>query len=177
MKELLIVVAVFASGLVLAGGAVFGLHDRQTFVPPPEAVAESFARQLVQRRYDLAVNYLGRNLRATTDANGLRARFDPLRQRIGTPNQVSGERDWMQESDASARALVEGESGNAVLQVRLEREQGLWRITQLPANVGAEAPALRTSPSIVGAGLSRPMGRLKAAPTSADDRVPISLAP
>ena len=144
MKELLIVTAVVASGFLFAGGAVFGLHDHQTFVPPPEAVVESFTRQLVQRRYDLAVSYLGGNLRANTDGDRLRARFDPLRQRIGTPNQVSGERDWMEGSEASARALVEGESGSAVLQFRLAREQGLWRITQLPGDAGAEAPALRT---------------------------------
>ena len=135
MKELLIVTAVVASGFGLAAGAVFGLHDRETFVPPPEVVVESFTRQLVQRRYDLAVNYLGRNLRANTGGDGLRARFDQLQQRIGTPNQVSGERDWMQESEASARALVEGESGNAVLTFRLAREHGLWRITGIPGDL------------------------------------------
>ena len=129
MKELLIVLAVVVAGVLFTAGAVFGLHDRNTFVPPPESVAESFARQLVQRRYDLAVNYLGRALRATTSGAELRTRFEPMRQQIGTPNQVSGESDWMQESEASARARVEGDSGSAVLEFRLTREQGLWRIT------------------------------------------------
>jgi hypothetical protein len=58
-----------------------------------------------------------------------------MRQQIGTPNQVSGESDWMQESEASARARVEGDSGSAVLQFRMTREQGLWRITGLPQDV------------------------------------------
>ena len=132
MKELRIVLAAVVAGFLFTAGAVFGLHDRHTFVPPPESVAESFARQLVQRRYDLAVNYLGRALRATTGAADLRAKFEPMRQQIGTPNQVSGESDWMGESEASARALIEGESGNAVLPFRLASEQGLWRITGLP---------------------------------------------
>ena len=132
MKGLLIVLAVVAAGLALAAGAVFGLGDRQTLVPPPEAVVESFAREVVQRRYDLAVNYLGGDLRATTSPDRLRATFDPMRQRIGTPNQVSSEPDWMQESEASARARIDGELGNAVLPFRLAREQGLWRITKLP---------------------------------------------
>jgi hypothetical protein len=135
MRDVLIVLAVVAGALVLAAGAVFGLHDRQTFVPPPEAVVEGFAREVVQRRYDLAVNHLGRDLRATTGADELRATFDPMRSRIGTPNQVSGEPDWMQESTASARARIDGEFGNAVLPFRLAREQGLWRITQLPEDV------------------------------------------
>ena len=135
MRELFIVVAVVAGALLFAAGAVFGLHDRQTFVPPPESVAESFARQLAMRRYDLAVNYLGGELRLTTGANDLRARFDPMRQQIGTPNQVSGGRDWVQESEASARARIDGDFGNAVLPFRLAAEKGLWRITQLPADV------------------------------------------
>jgi len=129
MKEFLIVLAVVVAAFLFTTGAVFGLHDRHTFVPPPESVAEGFARQLVMRRYDLAVNYLGRALRATTGAAELRAQFEPMRQQIGTPNQVSGESDWMQESEASARARVEGDSGSAVLEFRLTREQGLWRIT------------------------------------------------
>lgn len=135
MRDLLIVLAVVASGLVLAAGAVFGLGDRQTFVPPPEAVVESFTREVVQRRYELAVNYLARNLRAANAADTLRATFDPMRQRIGTPNQVSSEPDWMQESEASARARIDGEFGNAVLPFRLARERGLWRITKLPTDV------------------------------------------
>jgi hypothetical protein len=132
MRDLLIVLAVVAGGLAIAAGAVFGLHDRQTFVPPPEAVVEGFAREVVQRRYELAVNYLARDLRAKTGADGLRATFDPMRQRIGTPNQVSGEPDWMEEFAASARARIDGESGSAVLPFQLVREQGLWRIARLP---------------------------------------------
>ena len=143
MKGLLIILTVVAGGLLFAAGAVFSVHDRQTFVPPPESVAESFARQLVQRRYDLAVNFLGRDLRATTSAAELRAKFDPMRQRIGTPNQVSGETNWIQESEASARARVEGDSGSAVLQFRLAREQGLWRITDVPEDI---ATAMVTRP-------------------------------
>jgi hypothetical protein len=132
MRDVLIVVAVVATGLALVAGAVFGLHDRQTFAPPPEAVVENFVRQLVQRRYDLAVTYVARTARANMAAGKLRAQFDPMRQRIGTPNQVTGERDWMQDSDAAARALVDGDSGSVVLQFRLTREQGLWRIAAMP---------------------------------------------
>lgn len=133
MKELLRLVGVVTGALLFAAGAVFGLHDRQTFVPPPEAVVESFAREVVQRRYDLAMNYLVRDLRASMDAGRLRARFEPMRQRVGTPNQVTGEPEWMQESAASARARVEGDSGSEVLEFRLTREQGLWRIAEFPA--------------------------------------------
>jgi hypothetical protein len=143
MRDLLTILAVVAGGLALAAAAILVFHDRQTFVPPPEAVVENFARQVAEGRYELAVKYLGRELRATTSAADLRATFDPMRQRIGTPNQVSGEADWVQETGASARARVDGESGNAVLPFRLAPEQGLWRITELPRDLAVVTIARR----------------------------------
>jgi len=133
MKDLLILTSIVAAALVAVGGVVFGLQDRQAFIPPPEAVVESFTRELVTGRYELAVNYLSRDMRANMQAGELRARFEPTRQRIGTASQVSGEREWMKDTEASARALVEAEFGSAVLRFGLGIEQGLWRITQMPS--------------------------------------------
>jgi hypothetical protein len=143
MKNLLIVAAAVAVALLFVAGAVFGLHDRQMFVPPPEAVVESFTREVVERRYELATVYLSRDIRARIDADELAARFEPMRQQIGIANQVSAEPGWMQDSDAAARALVSAESGSAALEFRLHREEGLWRITQLPSDIPAAVTVRR----------------------------------
>jgi hypothetical protein len=132
VRQIVAVLVVIATGLAIAAGSAFGLHDTETLVPPPEAVTEGFTRELVERRYGLALNYLARDLRATTDAASLRARMEPMRQRLGTPNQVSAVTYWVRESDAAARALVDADAGTAVLEFALIRENGLWRIARLP---------------------------------------------
>jgi hypothetical protein len=58
MKELLGVLVAFA--LLLGGGAlaVDVLGDRETMVPPPDAVAEAFTREAMCKRWDRAAEYL-----------------------------------------------------------------------------------------------------------------------
>jgi hypothetical protein len=138
VKELAIVAGVIALGLVVVGGVVFGTGDRQLFVPPPETVAESFTRELVQRRYELATKYLATEVRRNTPTQRLRARFEPLRQAVGVPNQVSAQLEWMTDSAAAARATVDGRSATAALGFRFVRERGLWVIGQPPEDVPIE---------------------------------------
>lgn len=58
MKELVFVAIAFA---VLIGGSVLAVEtfgDRETFVPPPDAVAEQFARAVMAKRWEPAKAYL-----------------------------------------------------------------------------------------------------------------------
>lgn len=135
MKPLILVAAIAAAALGGIGAAVFGAGDRSVLVPPPEAVAEGFTRELVEHRYDLALRYLSRDLRRRTSAATLGDRFDPVWQRLGKHNQVDAELQWMQGSTSAARAFVAAQAGHGVLQFRLVREHGLWRIAELPAEV------------------------------------------
>jgi hypothetical protein len=61
MRDLLKVLGVTLVALgVLVAVVVFG-GDTTVTVPPPEAVAEEFARQVATRRYDRALAYVDRH--------------------------------------------------------------------------------------------------------------------
>jgi hypothetical protein len=132
MREALYTLAVLAASLLLIAGVVFGGYDRSTFVPVPEAVTESFTRQIVARRFDLAMNYLASQTRQIETPQTLAARFETLSSSTGKINQVAAQPQWMQQDHAAARATIEGDSGETSFDIRLVRENGLWRIDQLP---------------------------------------------
>ena len=134
MRDIIILLAVIAAGLCVTAAAVAG-GDRHTLVPPPDAVAEGFARAVSERRYELATRYLSKRLQERVGGDRLRSWFEPLRQRLGETNLIEGELEWMDDARASARALVDSEYGTALLQLRMVRESGLWAIDELPADV------------------------------------------
>ena len=141
MKTILAILAIVAVGLGAVGAAI-ALGDRQLFVQPPDAVAENFAREIAERRYDLALSALAKPLKAGLGADGLRDKVRRL-EAIGETNSVEAAILWMTGERASARAIVEAEYGTAVLDLRLTREHGLWVIDELPA----EIPISATSPA------------------------------
>jgi hypothetical protein len=143
MKTVVILLAVIGGGLAVTGAAVSS-GDRQTLVPAPEAVAEGFARQISEARYALARRHLSRGLRQSENAERLRASFEPVLLRLGEPNGVSAEGEWMADDRAAARALIEAERGTAVLRLRMKREAGLWKIDELPGEIRA---GIRESPA------------------------------
>lgn len=132
--------AVIALGLAVAGLSI-AAGDRQTLVPGPAAVAESFSRSLAERRYEVAVRYLSRALQTSTDAPALRAWFEPVAQGLGATNGVDSELEWMEGERAAAHASVDAERGTGLVRLRLVREQGLWVVSELPAvDVSVRAP-------------------------------------
>jgi hypothetical protein len=58
MRELVSVVAVTALLIGATAFAVESMHDRETFVPPPDAVAEEFVHAIVMQRWPVARGYL-----------------------------------------------------------------------------------------------------------------------
>jgi hypothetical protein len=106
---------------------VFAADDRQTFVPPPEAIGEGFLRQMTARRYDRVEQYFSRARHEWT-AGALRRQFDPLWRRTGTINQVDAELVSIEEDRASVVATARGDDGDASVRFSLTREQGLWRV-------------------------------------------------
>jgi hypothetical protein len=128
------ILAIIAAGLgIIAAGIAGG--DRGTLVPPPDAVAEAFVRELAAGRYDLATNHLSDALRTSTSSKELLLWFDPVRRRLGAANGVDAAIDWMQQRAAAAQASIDAEHGTAVLPLRLAWEHGLWAIDELPADV------------------------------------------
>ena len=132
VKEILSTLGVTGAALVLIAGVVFGGHDRSTFVPAPDAVAESFAREISTRRFDLAMNYLAASTRRVETPASIGRRFDEALNRAGKVNTVGAEMNEMREDHASTHAIVEGEGGRVVFALILVRENGLWRIEGLP---------------------------------------------
>ena len=132
MKEILSTLGVTGAALSLIAAVVFGGHDRSTFVPAPDAVAESFAREVATRRFDLAVNYLATSMRRVETPATLHRRFEEALNRAGKVNTVVAEINGMGQDTAATRAVIEGEAGQVVFETRLVRENGLWRIESLP---------------------------------------------
>lgn len=146
MKPIMSVLVVMAAALGIVALAI-AAGDRQTLVPPPDAVAESFARQMAGRRYALGLRYLSPRLRERIGEEALRRWFDPVRQQLGDVNAVDARLEWIERDRASATASIDAEHGGAVLKLDMVFRQGLWVIDALPADVpvGVRPPARRES--------------------------------
>ena len=141
MKTLCWLLGCAAIALAVCGAAIRG-GDRQTLVPPPEAVAEAFARAVAERRYELAIHFLSADLARTVNGDALRRRFEPIRRQIGDEGSTEAMTEWLQDDAAAARATIMAQHGSVSLQLPMVRESGLWRIDRLP-----EDPAVALRPS------------------------------
>jgi hypothetical protein len=128
VRELLITGGTLAGALILVAAAVFGANDAGLFVPPPEALAEDFARALGKGRYDVAHRYMSSETRAHETAGGLRAGFETARARLGAFEDVRASALHSETDHASAVAEIRGSRANTRLTVVLKREHGLWTV-------------------------------------------------
>jgi hypothetical protein len=130
MRAPLAVLAVVGLALGAAALAVFGLADTGTFVPPPEAEAESFMRAMATHRYEQALDHLTDELRQA-GPGALRARQAEIERRCGHVRDVEGERSWSSGTSAEAPVRLTAAGGKAVLRFRLVRRRGQWRVASL----------------------------------------------
>ena len=109
MKELISVLVAMA--LVIAGSAFAVEHfeDRETFIPPPDAVAEGFVREVLMKRWDRARPYLAEPESMSND--DLEALEKQWESRAGDP--------WVIESETISRTNDE-----ALATVRMQSEKG-----------------------------------------------------
>jgi hypothetical protein len=134
VKALFGALAALSAAMLLVAGAVFGLNDSTVLVPPPEAVAEGFARALVAGRYDRALPYLSEELAADVGPDGLLALAYHLKGRTGKVLNVQGEPGWLAQDSAEAAATLQTESAGYVrLTFPMSRRQGVWSISSLEA--------------------------------------------
>ena len=129
MREVVAILGTMALGLAIAAVSVLSMGDRETFVPPPEVVAESFTRAIAAKRFDLATRYLAPGLQRTETAASLAARFERSVRSAGAVNGVDSERRWTDGDRASAGATIDADGGQLALEFALERNQGLWKIS------------------------------------------------
>lgn len=128
MRDLVAIVLVLGSALALFTTAV-ARGDRGWFVPPPESTSETFVRHLAARRYDRALAEVSRDAHQRTDVAQLRAQARALEDSVGGINNAAGEPGTIDGERATASVLVQGRRHvQRTVEIRLVREQGLWRV-------------------------------------------------
>jgi hypothetical protein len=132
MSRLLMVLTAAGIALVSLAIAVFVAGDRHTVVPPPESVAQGLLRQLATRRYRQTRQFLSASARSTYTPERLREWVEQLESRLGRMQTVRGEVMDVTGETALVRVTVAGREGKSVVQIRLQRQHGLWLITKLP---------------------------------------------
>ncbi len=133
MKEIAVGLATIAAALLLVAAAVFGARDSALFVPPPEAVAENFARELAAGRFELARRHLSSARRREQGAEDLESRFGPWKARIGKVDSVEANELSRASDRAAAICEVRGDPASVTLTLELVREQGLWKVDRWEA--------------------------------------------
>jgi hypothetical protein len=130
MTGILPVVAATATALGIVAGAVLVGHDTTLLVSPPEAVAESFVRDLVARRNELAMEYVDGT--SGVSITTVRLGADALRRdvRDAVAGDVHGDRVAIEGDRATARVTIDAPDGTAAVIVEMRRtSEGVWRIT------------------------------------------------
>jgi hypothetical protein len=133
MNRELWVVFITMGALALIGLAVFVGGDRQTLVPPPEASAEGFVRQVVLQRYRQTRQYLASGSAAELSVSHLAAWRDRLDARSGHITKIDPSGVVMDDTRALAHVRVRGTRADADVSVPMRRERGLWKVDALPA--------------------------------------------
>lgn len=119
MKELAGVLAAFLLLLGVAAFAVEVLDDRQTVVPPPDAVAEMFTRSVMAGRWKPARDQLlDPESRSVRELEALRA---------GLGERLNVEAETLTHDGTRAVVVVRVPSRNVVKNYALRFEEG-WKI-------------------------------------------------
>jgi hypothetical protein len=121
MMKLVAILAAIAALVGLTALAVERFDDRELFVPPPDAVAEGFAREVTTGRYDRAREYL------EDSSPWTREDLRRMDERLGNPTQVEAE--VLSRTDEQALVnvrLTSAERSQAIaFELKFEQE---WKI-------------------------------------------------
>jgi hypothetical protein len=129
MSDLAKVLGATAVALAVVAAVVIGGQDSTYFVPPPEAVAESFTREIASRRYDRAMQHVDptsgiTEINARLGGEELHTRAGEIDEMHGDPGTISGDR-----ATASA-VLVTEKAGRVRYMFRLARRGHTWKIVE-----------------------------------------------
>ena len=132
MKRPFGTIVAIAAGLMVLVGIVGLVRESRLFVKPPEAVAESFVRQLVTGHYDRALRHLDPTANAELDEDDLRHFAMFIMIRSGEVLDVRGEPRWVRGGRAEASAmLTTSVSGEWALNLRMVRNGSAWSIAEI----------------------------------------------
>jgi len=111
----------------LVGITATAVHfgDRKLFVPPPDAVSEGFARELITKRWDRARAYLAEPESVSQE------QLEEIAAKLGDPMVIEAE--TVQENERDALAIVRVSSGNVSEAVSFALTfDAEWKITLAP---------------------------------------------
>jgi hypothetical protein len=129
MIDLIKIIGAGAVALAVVGAVVIGGQDTTYFVPPPEAVAESFTRAVAARRYDRAVAHVDPRS-GLTEINA-RLGGEALHERAGSIETVEGDPGVIAGDNATASAvLITEKAGRVRYFFKLTRTGYLWKISE-----------------------------------------------
>ena len=123
MVRLLSVVAAIALLIGISALAVERFDDRETFVPPPDAVAEGFVRELLAKRWARARPYLTEPL----GDEELRAMQEALEARVGEPTEIEAKTISHDDRNALANVRLSSKQGSEAIAYEL-RFEAEWKI-------------------------------------------------
>ncbi|MDP9191348.1 MAG: hypothetical protein M3P06_06570 [Acidobacteriota bacterium] len=120
------------AGVILATTLLLGMialaverGDRETFVSPPDAVAEGFAREVVTKRWDRARTYLADpDSMSNAEIAALQKSWE---QRIGDPSEVHAETISRTEDKALVNVNLKSARGSEAHLLALAFD-GEWKI-------------------------------------------------
>jgi hypothetical protein len=124
--RVIVVLTLIIACLVGAIEAGIALGDRQLFVSPPEAVAESFVRHLAAGRYDRARGLLLDERSTTVEA--LRKLADSLDRRVVGIHAVEGMSGTLDTTTATATVRIRGRRAEIAMPLSLAWSDGRWKV-------------------------------------------------
>lgn len=130
MKELLGVTVAAALLIGATALAVEQFGDRALFVPPPDAVAEAFVREVMAKRWETARIYLA-NPESTSDRQ-LEALEKSWEERAGNPTKIEAVTIAQNDSEALANVRMQSARGSEAVPIALRFEDE-WKIVHTPA--------------------------------------------
>lgn len=126
MKEIVSVTIAVAVMFGVCALAVDRFDDRETFIPPPDAVAEGFAREVVTKRWDRAREYLA-DPQSMSNAE-IAALQKSWEQRVGDPSVIEAETISHDHAHASVNVRMKSAKGSEAVAFALTFD-GEWKIS------------------------------------------------
>lgn len=131
MHRLLFTGLILICCLFVCGILILLFKDRTILVPPPEQVSESFFKQVQMKRYSRALPLLEVSLKREVTPYVLSELRREVESKIGTIQKVKGEKGFINGDTASATAQLKGEKKSMQIEVRLMRQQGVWKVSSV----------------------------------------------
>ena len=130
MKELISVIIIAALLIGATALAVDRFHDRETFVSPPDAIAEGFVRSVVEKRWDPARAYLAEpESISDQELSELKKSWEA---RIGEPTAIDSETISHDDKRAQVNVTLRSARGEEEVAFALTFEDD-WKVVHTPA--------------------------------------------